>query len=297
TPDIKETEEPTPTSDTKVTEAPTPTSDTKVTEAPTPTPDTKVTEAPTPTPDTKVTEAPTPTSDTKVTEAPTPTSDTKVTEAPTPTQVPPTKIPPTNIPADKTPAPSTPNPEEEFAVTLKASKKSVVAGKTVKLTTKIAGGNGSYTYKFVAEKGSSESILRKYAKTSNFNWKPAKAGTYTIVVYAKDTETGNVTTDEVIVKVTPEPLTITLFKVLNLGKLKVQLKANAKGGTGTLKYKYTYTYKGKTKTIKNYSGTKSLKKVMKKAGTYKFKVYVKDSKNGKLIKTKTFKLKVKAKKK
>ncbi|MBD5088996.1 MAG: hypothetical protein HDT30_09355 [Clostridiales bacterium] len=252
------------------------------------------TDPPTPTSDTKETEAPTPTSDTKETEAPTPTSDTKATQVP-PTQVPPTKVPPTNIPADKTPVPSTPTPEEEFVVTLKASKKSVVAGKTVKLTAGVTGGNGNYTYKFVAEKGSSSSTIRAFAKTPSFNWKPTKAGTYTIVVYAKDTETGNMTTDEVTVKVTAAPLTITLFKVLNLGKLKVQLKANATGGTGTLKYKYTYTYKGKTKTIKKYSGTKSLKKVMKKAGTYTFKVYVKDSKNSKIIKTKTFKLKVKKK--
>ncbi|MDE7423568.1 MAG: PKD domain-containing protein, partial [Lachnospiraceae bacterium] len=261
---------------------------------PTPTPDTQVTEAPTPTPDTQVTEAPTPTPDTPVTEAPTPTPDTQVTQVP-PTQVPPTKVPPTNVPVDKTPVPPTPTPEEEFVATLKASKKSVVAGKTVKLTAGVTGGNGSYTYKFVAEKGSSSSTIRAFAKTPTFTWKPTKAGTYTIVVYAKDTETGNMTTDEVTVKVTAAPLVITLFKVLNLGKLKVQLKAKATGGTGTLKYKYTYTYKGKTKTIKNYSGTKSLKKVMKKAGTYTFKVYVKDSKNSKVIRTKTFKLKVKKK--
>ena len=296
TPDTPVTEVPTPTPDTPVTEAPTPTPDTQVTEAPTPTPDTQVTEVPTPTPNTQVTEVPTPTPtpNTQVTEVPTPTPDTQVTQVP-PTQVPPTKVPPTNVPADKTPVPSTPAPEEEFVATLKASKKSVVAGKTVKLTAGVTGGNGSYTYKFVAEKGSSSSTIRAFAKTPTFTWKPTKAGTYTIVVYAKDTETGNMTTDEVTVKVTAAPLVITLFKVLNLGKLKVQLKAKATGGTGTLKYKYTYTYKGRTKTIKNYSGTKSLKKVMKKAGTYTFKVYVKDSKNGKVIRTKTFKLKVKKK--
>ena len=251
----------------------------------TPAPETQVPE--TPAPGTQVPETPAP-------ETPAPNTQAPNTQAPN-TQAPNTQAPNTQAPSTPTLIPVTPEPEE-FSVSLSANKKSVVAGKAVKFTAGVTGGNGSYTYRFDAEKGASSSIIRAFAKTPTFSWKPTKVGTYTIVVYAKDMETGIMDTAEVTVKVTAAPLTITLFKVLNLGKLKVQLKANATGGTGTLQYRYTYTYKGKTKIIKKYSGTKSLKKVMKKAGTYTFKVYVRDSKNKKTIKTKTFKLKVKKKK-
>lgn len=254
-----------PKTETPATEAPkteTPATEAPKTEAPAteaPKTEAPVTEAPkTEAPATEAPKTEAPATEAPKTEAPA--TETPKTEAPaTPTPVP-------TVPSTPTPMPATPTPEPVFDVTISASKKSVVAGKSVKLTAKASGGNGSYTYKFTTEKGSSVSTIRNYTKTSTFNWTPAKAGTYTVVVYAKDTKTGNITTDEITIKVTPAPLVVTMFKVLNLGKLRVQLKANATGGKGALKYKYTYTYKGKTRIIKNYSGIKSFKKVMSKPG-------------------------------
>ena len=69
------------------------------------------------------------------------------------------------------------------------------ANKNVKLTGKVTCGTYKYKYKFTYKmSGSSkEFTIKSYSSKNSINWKPAKAGKYTLYVYAKNTSNSKVT--------------------------------------------------------------------------------------------------------
>lgn len=268
------------------------------TETPTAAP---VTEEPTEAP---ATEEPT---DTPTTEQPTKVpASTGPTVKPTqiPTNVPtasptvkPTQTPDNNVvtPSAIATNPSITETPQLYKVSLSASPKTKqYKGCKVKLTAKAAGGSGTYKYQFAVEDSTGTlQIIRAYSKTATCTWTPKKTGTYKVVVYAKDTgNSDKVTNTEISFKVVKAPtLVVKKLIVKKIKQLQYQLTTAASGGTGGYKYKFTYTYKGKTKVIKAYSSTKTKKVSLKKKGTYKFTVYIKDSAGTVKKKSKTVKIK------
>ena len=234
-----------------------------------------------------------------------PTATPVVTEAPTavPTEAP--TQPPVDIKETPTVAPTTeptvePTPTVVPTATpiVFAAKMSTkpattqVAEKTVTIKASAQGAAGNCTYKYVVENSAGTVVFKKgYTSSKSCTWKPTKAGTFVISVYAKDKETGMIDSVEKTFKVTSAALVLKKLSATNLGKFNVKLAATTTGGKGTVKYKFTYKFNGKTKVLKNYSKTKSFKKKFKKAGTYKFTVYAKDSTGKVKKKTITFKVK------
>ena len=58
-------------------------------------------------------------------------------------------------------------------------------GTEVNLTSN-ALGTGTLIYKFVVNEGNKSNIIQNYSKNNNVNWKPTKAGIYTIYVACRD---------------------------------------------------------------------------------------------------------------
>lgn len=265
------------------------------TETPTVAPETKEpTSEPTMEPTSEPTSKPTSEPTTKPTTEPTTKPTTKPTSEPTtkPTQVPDNNM---TTPPAITVTPSAIETPDPYTVSLSASPKSKqYKGCKVKLTAAATGGSGTYKYQFAAESSSGAlQILRSYSKKATYTWTPKKTGTYKIIVYAKDTGNGDkVINKEISFKVQKAPtLVVKKLLVKKLKQLQYKLSTAASGGTGGYKYKFTYTYKGKTKVIKAYSSTKTKKISLKKKGTYKFTVYIKDSAGTVKKKNKTVKIK------
>ena len=66
------------------------------------------------------------------------------------------------------------------------SKKKVKLGKKIKISAKGTASTGKLKFKFAAKKGSKTTVIKKFSTAKTCTWKPAKAGTYKIVVTAKD---------------------------------------------------------------------------------------------------------------
>ena len=79
-------------------------------------------------------------------------------------------------------------------LTVTSSYKNKV-NKNVKLTGKVTCGTYKYNYKFTYKKsGSSKEVtIKSYSSKNSVNWKPDKAGKYTLYVYAKNTGNSKVT--------------------------------------------------------------------------------------------------------
>lgn len=243
----------------------------------------------TPTPTAEQT-TPTPTPTAKPA-TPTPTSKVTPTVKPTVTPV---VTPVPTISVSTKPAITAPVVEQEaFDVTISSVPAEVqYAGANVKFTAIATGGSGNYTYQFAVKAANGTAVkTRAYKTTNTFTWKASKAGVYTIVVNAKDDTKGKTDTAEMTF-VVKKGVSIKKFVVKAMKKLKYSLSATATGGSGKYKYKFTYTLKGKKKVLKGYSSAKSIVASLKKKGTYKFTVSIKDAKTG-TVKSKTMTVKVK----
>lgn len=237
---------------------------------------------------------PTPTATAKPA-TPTPTATSKVKPTATPTAKPVVTPVPT-ISVSTKPAITAPVVQQEaFTVAISSVPAEVqYAGANVKFTATATGGSGNYSYQFAVKAANGTAVkTRAYKTTNTFTWKPSKAGVYTVVVNAKDDTKGKSATTEMtfIVK---KGVSVKKFVVKAMKKLKYSLSATATGGSGKYKYRFTYTLKGKKKVLKGYSSTKSIVASLKKAGTYKFTVSIKDAKTG-TVKSKTMTVKVKKK--
>ncbi|MBD5137322.1 MAG: starch-binding protein [Lachnospiraceae bacterium] len=176
----------------------------------------------------------------------------------------------------------------KFSVSKKSG--SVKVGTSLKLTAKAAGGSENYKYRFAYKYKNKTVYICKYQTASSISWKPVHSGTYNLYVYIKDGNGNQAKKAISKYKVKPKTIKVSYFKsAIKSGKAvkgnTVKLSALAKGGYGKLKYKFVYRINGKNSTIKNYSSSKTVKWKIKKSGTYKLYVYVKDSDGKVVVKT------------
>ena len=160
-------------------------------------------------------------------------------------------------------------------------------GDQVRLSVKTANGAGGVKYMFVAQLGTNRKIIKNYSTASSVVWKPAKAGTYTLYVYAKDKD-NTIAIKKISRYKVSAPKMTTSFKATSSYKFKkgknVKLSAGVKYGTAKFKYKFAYRIKGSRKyvTIKSYSFSRSANFKPAKAGTYYFYVYAKNTSTNKI---------------
>ena len=159
-------------------------------------------------------------------------------------------------------------------------------GKSVKLKATAQNAQGTAKYRFTVKRNNTVTMIQNYSTRSYVNWKPSKSGKYTLTVYVKD--------DYRVVKksisnfTVNDTLKISSFKVsvgskkAYVGK-KIKLSSKAAGGTKSYMYKFSYKLGNKAKTISGYSKKSSVNWTPKKAGTYQLRVYVKDTKTGKVV--------------
>ena len=101
--------------------------------------------------------------------------------------------------------------KKEFTIKeFKSSKKSPqVVGSNIKLSAKAIFGNGQVKYRFYYRLNGKNVIIKDYSTTNYVNWKPTKAGTYSVFVVAQDSKKKISKSLKFIIK---EPkLTITKF--------------------------------------------------------------------------------------
>ena len=155
-------------------------------------------------------------------------------------------------------------------------------GSTVKLKATAKNATGTVKYRFSVKFKGVTYIIRNYTTKNTVNWKPQEAGKYTLIVNVKDNKG---TAKKVISNFTVN----TRLKVSNFqtnvdsseGYIGKTIKLSAKGSGGSKKYQYKFAYvlNGKLTTISDFSSSRSVNWVPKKAGTYRLIAYVKDAKS------------------
>lgn len=176
-----------------------------------------------------------------------------------------------------------------------ANVATIAAGNTATLAAEATGGVGTLSYKFaVIDEADNETVIRKYAASSEAAWTPAEAGTYTLKVYVKDangTEVSKTVSNFVVTEeVEKDDLTMDTFKTsIASGKgevgNKIKLTAKASGGEGELLYKFVCIYDDESKVLRDYSSKRAINWVPSEAGTYKLYVYVTDEAGAEVVKS------------
>lgn len=155
-----------------------------------------------------------------------------------------------------------------------------VLNQDIRAKVEATGGTGSLQYKFEVISG--EVVIEKqdYSTETSFVYNAEKVGTLRIRVTVKD-GTDEVSEEEKIVVVSKKLAIKIKQKIRNNkpGKKTVlTLQVAGTGGKAPYKYKYVITNaKGKTLKMYGYSSVKNRKLSLSKKGTYKIKVFVKDS--------------------
>ena len=155
-------------------------------------------------------------------------------------------------------------------------------GSTVKLKATAKNATGTVKYRFSVKFKGVTYIIKNYTTKNTVNWKPQEAGKYTLIVNVKDNKG---TAKKVISNFTVN----TRLKVSNfqtnvdssegyIGKT-IKLSAKGSGGSKKFQYKFAYVLNGKLTTISDFSSSRSVNWVPKKAGTYRLIAYVKDAKS------------------
>ncbi len=178
-------------------------------------------------------------------------------------------------------------PEEEPVKELKITKLAIgkgsgkaQAGDTISISAQSTGGVGVVKYRFLVKKGSATTI-KNYSASRSAKWKPGKAGKYSIMVYAKDSE-GKIAKKTISKYKVNDKLKVSSFRAspskrARTGR-KVKLTVKAQGGTK--KYQYMFRYKksgtNKIKKISNYSSKKIVSWRPKSPGTYTLYANVRD---------------------
>ena len=170
-------------------------------------------------------------------------------------------------------------------------------GNKVSISAKATGGAGEYKYRFVV-KANSSTIVKNYSSANKATWTIAKAGKYSIIVYAKD-KNGKIATKTIKGYKVNRALKVSSFKTSKAsGKVsantKITLKAKATGGAGSYYYRFGYKLKGTNKItyIGYYSDKNSATWKPKKKGTYTLYAYVLDEKTDNVVKKTVSKYKV-----
>ena len=168
---------------------------------------------------------------------------------------------------------------------VKAGKTSAGVGATVTWTASASGGSGTLQYYFILYKDGTKIKTRSYDTANTFSYTPEEAGSYKVRVYVKDADGTKV--NKLSAAVTVAPLTLSSVKADKTSAgvgATITWTASASGGTGTLRY-YFNLYKDGTKlTARAYSTVNTFSYTPAEAGSYKVRVYVKDTDGTKVSK-------------
>lgn len=183
-------------------------------------------------------------------------------------------------------------PHLEVAVFRTGNKTTYTAGETVALAARAQGGKSPYRYMFYIIRNNGEGpflILRNYAYSNVFNWKPVTPDTYIVGVGVEDEE-GNVVNMEKSVTVKPStvnPLKIAVFRTgyktgYSAGET-VALAARAEAGTAPYRYQfYVVRSNGSRVILRNYASSNIFNWIPVNTDTYQVGVNVKDA-SGKIV--------------
>ena len=160
-----------------------------------------------------------------------------------------------------------------------ANKTAANVGETITWTASASGGSGTLKYCFYIYQGSTVVEKGSYTTGKTYSYTPTAAGTYKARVYVKDGSNPAISKVSGAVTVTA-PLAVTSITAdktsANVGEA-ITWTASAGGGSGTLKYCF-YIYQGSTVVEKgSYTTGKTYTYTPTAAGTYKAKVFVKDT--------------------
>ena len=214
-----------------------------------------------------------------------PTAEPTATTTPTPTEKP---VEPTKKPT----ATPTQKPQQKLQVkSLKTSVKSNKAhvGNTIRLTATATGGTGTLKYQFTYKYNGKTKVIKSYSTKNTANFKPKKAGKYTLTVNVKDAS-GKVVSKSVKSYKVKEKLGVKKMAITyKSGKLKV--KTTVQGAEKNVKYKYVLKRNGKKIKATSYKSSKTVTFKNVKKGKYSITVYVKDSTKKVAKKTISYKVK------
>lgn len=166
-------------------------------------------------------------------------------------------------------------------------------GTKLTISTYCTGGTGelTYTYRVLLPNGTYETIA-KDSSNEYVNYTLSEVGIYNFLVEVTDGKT--TCYDQVEYVSTPSQVSLDRFKFNKSSYTKndkVKITIGATPAMGTVKSKIVVkTPAGKRTTVKGYSAKMTASYKVKKKGTYKFTVIVKDSKTS-VSKTKSIKVK------
>ena len=173
---------------------------------------------------------------------------------------------------------------------VKADVGSAKTGEKITWTATASGGAGTLQYSFILYKNGAKVKTQAYSTKNTFSYAPKGAGTFKVKVYVKDAEGTKVYKTSIDVTVTsssagPVISSVKAGVTCACAGEKITWTATASGGSGTLQY-FFFLYKDGVK-IKNqaYSTKNTFSYTPTEAGSYKVKVYVKDSNEAKAYKT------------
>lgn len=172
---------------------------------------------------------------------------------------------------------------DPLAVSASLSASSITKNDSVTIKASASGGTSPYTYEMKAKlsSASSYSTLQSYSSSTSYTWTPASAGTYSVVVTAKDSAgTTSSKTLSLTVAAPVEELTNT-SKIsatsVDLGS-SITVTGSSTGGTGTKQYALFYKLSTASSwtLAKGYSTTANITVTLPEEGTYSVCSKIKD---------------------
>ena len=165
---------------------------------------------------------------------------------------------------------------------LTADKTSAATGEKITWTAAAVGGTGTLRYCFYVYKDGAVVYNSGYGLAASVPYTPTEAGSYKAKVFVKDSAGKSATRLSGVTTVTAAatPITVTGLAADKTSAIigeKITWTASASGGSGTLRYCF-YVYKDGTVVYNSGYGTStSVPYTPTEAGSYKAKVFVKDS--------------------
>ncbi|MDI9468754.1 MAG: hypothetical protein QM296_00935 [Bacillota bacterium] len=179
----------------------------------------------------------------------------------------------------------------EIAVFRTGHKSSYNVGETVALAARAEGGSTRYQYQFyIVRANGARVVLRNYASSNTFRWKPVTPDTYKVGVNVKDLDLGTLVNQEKTVTVAEPPtseLAVAVFRAgykteYSAGET-VALAARGEGGRAPLQYQfYVYRSNGAKVILKNYNSVNIFNWKPLTPDTYRVCVAIRDA-SGKVV--------------
>ena len=169
-------------------------------------------------------------------------------------------------------------PDFEITSLTPSNSKMLLKDKTVTLATKANQSNLQYQYKI------NDKVVQGFSTKATYNWKPTKAGNYTVRVEVRKAEYPNaVISKETTYQVHDGAVKVSSFtpSVASPRPANKTIKWTAKATGLDLQYKFSVYTNKKWYTIQNYSSKNTVNWKPTKAGNYKVKVDVRSKTSGK----------------